>query len=129
MIGAITRRKIEFISSVQLIVFGFWLLLPINTFHTTNAYAFIADFGEEWMWGIIPFLAGLIWLFASSYKLRGILAVLGITYWLIMTIVFICGNPYSTAVSTYFVNAIITAMAYNEVNKEGRRNAWILRQL
>lgn len=113
-------RKLEFISALQIFTYGFWILLPWDTFGKVAALKILLNIAPEWIFGAIPVSIALGWFLCRRLSIRQTFAVLAMTFWLLMGTAVLISNFYSTAFVLYITNVVIASMAFNEINKEAR---------
>jgi len=113
-------KKIEFISAIQILTWGLWVLLPFDSFSSAQVSHILTHIGSEWMWGIFATLVGVLWLLVKKLKLRAILAVISMVFWTVISFTYILSNYNSTATGAYPVAVFIASMAFSEINKEAK---------
>jgi hypothetical protein len=91
----------EFLLALMTALWGVWLLLPFQTYSGSEVYRIMATIATEIQAGSIMFLTGLGWLVliftGNHFGLRKIVVLFALFLWIILDIVYICGNPASTA--------------------------------
>ena len=119
------RRRIidaplEFMASLELVVFGLTLLAPGNSFDVSHAYAFLGHFMSEDVWGIVFTAIGIftMWclLHGNTMERRFSMMVAFSVYLLIFSAFMI--SVFSTT-TVYGVFAIAAGWAYHNLGQGG----------
>lgn len=105
---------------------GFHLLLPLDTFHSSVAYLAMHEVAPEWMWGVATAVLGATQVAISrfgTFRGRQRAATISSAVWGFIATAFFMGSPASTAVATYSVIAgasvfAAVALAYQGLHHE-----------
>jgi len=113
-------RKLEFISAIQIFVWGLWVALPFDSFDSAKVSTILNKIGSEWMWGLFALSVGVLWLLCKNLRCRAILAIISMVFWTVISFTYILSNYSSTATGAYPVAVFIASMAFSEINKEAK---------
>lgn len=56
----IQTKILEWLCAIEMTSWGMWLLLPLNTFSTSDVYIVLSNHMSELQWGLLTFSLGLI---------------------------------------------------------------------
>jgi hypothetical protein len=113
-------KKLEFISALQIFLWGLWLLLPFDSFASSKIFMNLEKIAPEWAWGFAAVVIGASWVFCRNLKIRSLFALLTIMFWSVITLTYMQSNFMSTATVVYPTLILIASMAFNEINKEAK---------
>jgi len=103
-------RPLEIAVAVQSIFWGAILLMPSNTFGTSQVFSVMAAVTSESIWGGIALTIGvaqLVLAHINKRDLRGYIAVASLLFWgFIDTAFWLSGSP-STGSAVYFVTCLM----------------------
>jgi hypothetical protein len=88
---------------------GFWLMLPFDTFSTARVYAPMVALAPEPVWGIGLCLIGLAQSAAivqGSLKARHLVSILALAAWSFILVMFLVGNALSIGVAFYILYVV-----------------------
>ena len=115
-------RKFEFITSLTLFLWGFWVSCPfIEPFTVSRIFDKMKNIGNEYQWGIPVLFIGtiqMIFIFTNKKKMRLIMSFISMLSLITLTILFIMGNWQSTAVPLYGVFILCSWFAFTEILDE-----------
>ena len=115
-------RKLELLSALAAILWGFWILNPAwDTFPTSLAFRMMARIASEEIWGeavLLLGLAQLVVILRFGKRTRRVFAFISIFTWVTISTFFFIGNFSSTAGPTYSVIAMIATLAYIELGSD-----------
>lgn len=106
-------RPLEFILAVQEILYGGWLLLPMDTFDNLATFSFMKSIAPEQVWGMVIFTVGVIQffgLFTNRLFLRRILGVVDLFLWLLVDLALWLGGTNSIAPIFIFTSVLAAFM-------------------
>lgn len=111
---------LEISTSSVAVAWGFWLLLPNDTYGSSSTYDLLARLAPEWMVGLAMLALGVLQTIALLRQwdaMLGRLALVGFFMWTVITLAFLFGNPFATAFIVYghvaMGNAILTVRYRN----------------
>src|SRR4051794_8161211 len=96
-------EPIEVLLGTMATLWGFWLVLPFDTFASSPAFGVMAQLAPEMLWGGVILTIGLMQLFMvvvrriiperPCYSERRLLVSLSATVWIFIAVMFIQVNP------------------------------------
>lgn len=96
-------------------VFGFWLLLPFDTFGVTKAFAILNAISTEGLWALVT-VAFALWRADAVLMNRALtrqkLTMVAVTLWSALGVLFLLGNPTSPGGALYALVAVFEALSY-----------------
>jgi len=103
---------LEVFTAVPAILWGFWLLLPLDTFSASLTYTVMASVASELAWGLYFLLVGVLQILAIHgiiLRWRRAMAVVSLFSWTFMDLGFWLSGSASAAAVVYlsFVLAAI----------------------
>lgn len=105
--GFFDRYKIVFVSSVQTILWGVWVINPYYTiFSSSEMFSVLSKIGSEIIWGHFAIFIGLSKLLSSYFTLKTynyikiIPFVLGIFLWSTISVSYFSGRPNNIDLSS-----------------------------
>lgn len=104
--------------------FGFWLLLPFDTFGNTRAFRVLDAISIEALWGLAAVAFALWRLDAITMKrqcARHCLTLFGVTLWSSLAVLFLIGNIASPAAAQFFLVAALETLSYRNLRIEAAR--------
>jgi len=114
----IIRKPFELVSAITLILWGFWVSLPVSTFSVGVVYHEMAKIAPEPVWGCTILVVGIlkiILMYSKYIRLRIILAILIMGIFSTLSILFLLGSWASVGVPMYISFAIVAWFAYLEI--------------
>jgi hypothetical protein len=105
----------ELFNSVLITGWGLWLLLPFETFSSTNAFAVLDVFIAEELFGLIPLIIGvyiIYTLIAMRIKRRRYGLLAASAFWIFISIIIAISNISFVGVVVYAVIALFSAISY-----------------
>lgn len=111
----VSPSPIEFLTAVMCLVWGAWLLLPFDTFHSSHVWMKMEAAMSEWAWGaffLSTGLAHILVFFRVGISGRTIWEFWNFAIWTYVGITFVQSLPGSLAGPTYLVFALANAWAY-----------------
>ena len=120
MLRRIIDAPLEFMASLELVVFGLTLLAPGNSFDVSHAYGLLAEFMPEDAWGILFTAIGIftLWcLLRGNTKERRFSMMVAFSVYLLMFVAFMI-SAFSTT-TVYGVFAIAAGWAYHKLGQGG----------
>ena len=116
MIAMIELRAGSTLLGVLTMIWGFWLLLPFDTFSSSPNYLGLSYIGTETIVGATVFLLGIIhvWLFNQTYnkRIRLLSSFIHLILWLFISFTFLFSSAVSTAIPVYFYISLIAALLH-----------------
>jgi hypothetical protein len=109
--------KIEFICAISALLWGAWILYPVDSFQSASAYHLMGNIASECVWGMGMTLIGIIqilFIIIGSLKMRKTIAVIGMFIWATIAITFLFGNALSTAASSAISFFVVNAFAFSQ---------------
>lgn len=106
-------RPLEFILAIQAILYGGWLLLPIDTFNVSPTFSIMKGIAPEYVWGVVIFGVGVIQffgLFTENILARRVLGFMDLFLWLMVDLALWLASTSSLApifISTSVVAAVL----------------------
>jgi hypothetical protein len=97
---------VETITAVQSMLLGIWLLLPFDSFGSSQAFRIMSVIAPEWAWSVLMVAIGVSQLYFVHTKRitpRLNMARVMLPVWIVIDLSFLLSLPASTASSTYFV--------------------------
>jgi hypothetical protein len=113
-------RLLELCNYVAIAVWGLWLVLPIQTTFSANAFALMRSIVPDenfWGWlGLAIGLAGIAGVLTGRHYLRIWASGLSFLFWLLITVSVGTNTTWgSTGVPIYGVRALFTLAAYSRL--------------
>lgn len=112
------KRKTEFVTSAYCILWGIWLLLPWDSFSTSEVFRLMANLAPEWVWGIFVLSSGIFHLTAvisNNLKTSLIASLITLFTFTILFVLTAFSNYKATAVVTYFTLLVCSWHSYIEL--------------
>lgn len=97
------------------LLWGFVLILPINTFGNSPSYANMKEIAPEWAWGLFIAIVGLTQLLSlvfSMQKLRKEISLAMFASWVFLSISFMTVGNVTTAWAVYPAFAFFSFGSY-----------------
>lgn len=117
----ISDAPLEFLASLELIVFGLTLLAPGNSFDVSHAYAFLGSFMSEDAWGVVFTAIGVftMWcLVRGNISERRLAMMVAFSVYLLMFVAFMI-SAFSTT-TVYGIFALAAGWAYHKLGGHGK---------
>lgn len=116
-------EPLELFLAITTTLWGFFLLLPFNTFSTSGSFNILGSIAPEFGWGMFVFIGGLLHVISISrndiYWRRDLNMILYLV-WLFFAINFIQANPYGTGTIIYPMIFIGKAWVYLRISQQIR---------
>lgn len=106
---------VEIQGSIFKIVWGFWLLLPFNTFLGQPVYDALASLTNEVGWGLFVFILGLCHLLTIAYgtvKWRRAFILVACMFWMFLSVIFGITRTGSALIPLTIVITFFLAINY-----------------
>lgn len=96
---------------------GFWLLLPADTFGSSHTFSAMAQMAPEWVWGTGFLLVGVLQMHFGTQYIRGggaywntryRISVAATAVWTFTMMMFARANFWTTATVIYFSIALVS---------------------
>lgn len=105
-IVAAETKPLEIVVSVQSILWGIWMMLPISTFDSSKVFDVMRFWASENVWGAVICILGLVMLYTThtgNRIRRKRIAVLSFFMWLMIDTAIWLSASYSTAAITNLI--------------------------
>lgn len=116
------RRIYELLIALTAIVWGGWLISPIDTFGSTPTARVFHNIAPEWVWGVVMVATGthlLLAIWRDKLTMRRLSLVMLSLLWLAIWAIFVLGNWRSTATVIYLFWVILCAVSYWKAGRNG----------
>jgi hypothetical protein len=118
-------RALEFTLSFQCVAWGIWLILPLDTFSSSQVYSIISRILPEWVWGIIFLTAGILQIYSVHqyhWAFRRLMATVVLFLWVIVDVSLWVSRSSSAASITYLVFALSAMWCVVAISVRGKVN-------
>ena len=95
---------LEFWLDVVTTAWGVVLLLPFQTFQTSNSFPILAEVAPEWLMGLVFFLLGLTQIYSMlrpEWKIHRVTTFIACLIWAFVSVGLFIANPTGTSSAIY----------------------------
>lgn len=115
---------IEIFASIRIVLWGFWLLLPFNTFDSLpRVYGTMQRIADETTWGILATGLGL-WLLVGvatgDYRWRKTACFFGFLFWFMLGVMHVAHDYRTTIYLQHLANCMVLGWAYIRDSRTSR---------
>lgn len=121
VLGELRPRPLELLGALWALAWGIWVGNPFwNVFPSSPTFRVLSQVAPESVWGLCSLAVGVgqLWaVYRDHLGWRYRVSVLAFLLWSFITLMFMLGNPSSTATITYGMLALMAALVVGKIKE------------